>query len=136
MDWEALRQRNPKLYEVAHERVTEKEFSGEWVHTTDHGIYCCAVCGAPLFSSEAKFDHENGWPAFTSPREDSAITLVHEHEYGTETIEVECAHCHAYVGRLFCRETQDGGKICDRFCINSVSLIFRSTPPHTPQETP
>lgn len=124
MDWESLRQRNPKLYEVAHERGTEKEFSGAYVHTTDRGVYCCTICGVRLFSSEMKFDHGNGWPAFTSPIHDQVIHLVEEHEYGSTTVEVECAHCHAYIGRLFCRETQDGGKICDRFCINSISLTF------------
>ncbi len=124
MDWDALKQRNPKLYEVAHERGTEKEFSGSYVHTTDRGVYCCAVCGAPLFSSVTKFEH-GGWPAFTSPIAEHAVHLVEEHEYGTTMVEVECANCHAFIGRLFCRETQDGGKICDRYSINSISLVLR-----------
>ncbi len=124
MDWDTLKKRDQKLYRIARERVTEKEFSGAYIHTTDRGVYCCAVCGKPLFSSEAKFDSGNGWPAFTHPISEKKVTLITEREYGTEMIEVECAECHAYIGRLFCREIQDGGKICDRYNINSTSLTF------------
>lgn len=125
MDWDALKQRDPKLYAIAHQRSMEREFSGAYLHTTDSGVYLCALCKSPLFSSEAKFDFGSGWPSFVSPLRDGAVRLVSEHEYGTEVIEVECASCKAFIGRLFCRETQSGGKICDRYCINSVSLDFK-----------
>lgn len=62
-----LKKENPELYRIAREGGTEPAFTGEYVHTEEDGMYHCAVCGAPLFSSETKFDSGSGWPSFTQP---------------------------------------------------------------------
>jgi peptide methionine sulfoxide reductase MsrB len=64
---EELKEENPELYRVAREGATEAPFAGEYVHEKTDGMYHCAVCGAPLFSSDAKFDSDSGWPSFTQP---------------------------------------------------------------------
>lgn len=122
MDWEALKQRDPKLYHVAHDRCTEPEFSGAYVQTKDRGTYCCAVCELPLFSSKTKFESGSGWPSFTKPVKRSAIVLKKNEEYGTRSIEVECARCGSYIGRVFPDGPKKFGRVSDRYCINSVSL--------------
>ena len=72
---EQLREENPELYKVAREGGTEPAFTGEYVNTKDDGMYHCAVCDAPLFTSDTKFDIGSGWPSFTDPVVKDAVTL-------------------------------------------------------------
>lgn len=125
MDWDLLKDRNPALYHVAHEGGTEPEHSGTYVHTTDSGIYHCAVCGTPLFSSETKFDSGTGWPSFTQPLTPETLVLEKDEEYGMCNTDVRCASCDAHLGRLFSDEREAHGKVCDRYSINSISLVLQ-----------
>lgn len=125
MDWDILRERNPELYHVAHEGGTEPEHSGKYIHTTDVGVYHCAVCAAPLFSSETKFESETGWPSFTHPLTPETLTLEEDAEYGMCNTDVRCRTCDAHLGRLFSDEREENGKVCDRYSINSISLVFQ-----------
>ncbi|MEM9336867.1 MAG: peptide-methionine (R)-S-oxide reductase MsrB [Patescibacteria group bacterium] len=122
-----LKQENPELFRVAREGGTEAPFVGEYVNTKDDGMYHCAVCDAPLFSSETKFDSKSGWPSFTDPAHEGAVTLHEDTSHGMRRVEVRCANCDAHLGHVF----PDGpkkatGGVCDRFCINSVSLELKN----------
>ncbi|HVS29520.1 MAG TPA: peptide-methionine (R)-S-oxide reductase, partial [Solirubrobacteraceae bacterium] len=66
-------QLTPEQYEVLRKQGTEPAFSGEYVHTKEDGTYRCAACGAPLFSSDTKFDSGTGWPSFTEPANAEAV---------------------------------------------------------------
>ncbi len=67
MNDDILKKENPELYRIAREGGTEPAFTGEYVNTKEDGMYHCAVCSAPLFSSDTKFDSGSGWPSFTQP---------------------------------------------------------------------
>ena len=125
MDWDALKERDPELYHIAHDGNTEAEFSGKHVYTTDTGVYLCAVCGAELFSSTAKFDSGKGWPSFTQPIQRNAVILKKETEYGMHSIEARCAKCDAHLGRVFPDGPKKLWRTQDRYSLNSVSLVFR-----------
>ena len=133
MNGDALKERDPELYRIAHEGGTEPIHSGKYEHTTDVGIYRCAVCNAPLFPSRTKYDSGSGWPAFTAPLDTSAVTLITEEEYGVKSIDVRCAECDAHLGHVFPDGPEKNGKPTDRYCINSISLIFYKAP-ETPHE--
>lgn len=121
-----LKEENPELYRVAREGGTEPAFTGEYVHTKEDGMYHCAVCGVPLFSSETKFDSGTGWPSFTDPALKDAVTLIDDTSHGMRRTEVRCAHCAAHLGHVFPDGPKVGNKTCDRYCINSISLDLRN----------
>lgn len=122
---EELRKENPELYRIARESATEAPFKGKYVETKDNGMYHCAVCDAPLFSSSTKFDSKSGWPSFTDPINREAVILREDTSGGMSRVEVLCKNCGAHLGHVFPDGPEKEGKTCDRFCINSVSLELK-----------
>ena len=108
----------PEQYAVLRERGTEAPFTGEYVHEKADGTYACVACGAPLFSSDAKFDSGTGWPSF-----DQALTgAIETHTdatHGMHRTEITCARCGSHLGHVFDDGPTPTGK---RYCINSVCL--------------
>lgn len=123
---EQLQKENPELYKVAREGGTERPFSGKYVNEKADGMYHCAVCDAPLFSADTKFDSKSGWPSFTDPVNREAVTLHDDTSHGMRRTEVRCKHCDAHLGHVFPDGPKKDGKTCDRYCINSVSLELKN----------
>ena len=124
---EQLRTENPELHRVAREGGTERPFAGKYVSEKTAGMYHCAVCDAPLFPSDTKFDSGTGWPSFTDPVVKEAVILHQDDSHGMLRTEVRCAKCGAHLGHLFPDGPKQNGKTCDRYCINSVSLELKQT---------
>lgn len=122
---EELKKGDPLLYKVAKERGTETPFTGAYLNEKSHGMYHCAVCGAALFSSDTKFDSKTGWPSFTDPVFSGAVSLIEDNSHGMHRTEVVCASCKAHLGHVFSDGPEREGKVCDRYCINSVSLELK-----------
>jgi peptide-methionine (R)-S-oxide reductase len=108
----------PEQYDVLRRKGTERPFVGGYVNTKDDGVYCCAACGAELFSSETKFDSGTGWPSFTDPAVRENVKLHEDRTLFMRRTEVTCATCGGHLGHVF----NDGPNGCDRYCINSVAL--------------
>lgn len=122
---EQLRKDNPELYSVARENGTERAFAGKYVNEKLDGMYHCAVCNAPLFSSDTKFDSKSGWPSFTDPINKESVLLIHDSSHGMSRTEVRCKNCDAHLGHVFPDGPKEGAKTCDRYCINSISLELK-----------
>ena len=54
----------PEQYRALRQKGTEAPFTGKLLHEERDGMFKCAACGNPLFSSNAKFDSGSGWPSF------------------------------------------------------------------------
>lgn len=120
-----IKAENPLLYKVAKEGGTEAPYVGKYVDEKSEGMYHCAVCGAPLFSSNTKFDSNSGWPSFTDPAFKDAVVLQEDTTLGMRRTEVKCATCDAHLGHVFPDGPKRNDKTCDRYCINSVSLELK-----------
>ena len=114
----------PEQFDVLRNKGTERPFSGEYVHTKDDGIYRCAACEAPLFSSDTKFDSGTGWPSFTDPAVAENVVLHEDNSLFMRRTEVTCANCGGHLGHVF----DDGPQGADRYCINSAALNLDTKP--------
>src|SRR5581483_5769674 len=107
-------------YAVLRQSATEPAFTGVYTDTEDPGVYKCAACGAPLFSSKTKYHSGSGWPSFTEPVDPQNVELVPDHSHGMVRTEVRCSRCGGHLGHVFEDGPVDAGGL--RYCINSVSL--------------
>jgi len=111
----------PEQYEVIRKKGTEAPLSGKFYKNFESGMYECAACGNPLFSSDTKFDSDCGWPSFDRSLEGN-VELHTDDSLGMQRTEVVCKKCGGHLGHLF----NDGPtKTGFRYCINSISLNFK-----------
>jgi peptide-methionine (R)-S-oxide reductase len=111
----------PEQYQVLRQAGTERAFTGEYDQNKAPGMYKCAGCGAPLFSSETKYNSGSGWPSYTAPVEPQAVDEHRDLAHGMVRTEVRCARCEGHLGHVF----PDGpGPQGLRYCINSAALDF------------
>ena len=111
-------------FQVLRKKGTEPAFTGKYWNNHEKGIYKCAGCGKPLFSSDKKFDSGTGWPSFGAPITEDKVALETENSLGMQRTEVLCSQCGGHLGHVF----DDGPKPTGRrFCINSVALQFKET---------
>ena len=100
---------------------TEAPFCGGLLGQKHPGVYCCRLCGLPLFRQATKFESGTGWPSFYAPFDEAHVTAVRDSSHGMVRIETRCARCDSHQGHVF----PDGPPPTRlRYCINSVSLAF------------
>ena len=122
-EWRA--QLTPQQYEILREEGTERPWTSPLLKEHRKGIFACAGCDLPLFSSETKFDSGTGWPSFFKPL-DNAVGTRQDETYGMVRTEVHCRRCGGHLGHVF----DDGPKPTGlRYCMDGLSLVFHPANP-------
>ena len=107
-------------YHVLREAGTERPFSSPLDKEKRAGVYSCAGCALPLFSSSTKFNSGTGWPSFWQPL-DKAVDEAEDTTFGMRRVEVLCRRCGGHLGHVF----DDGPKPTGlRYCMNGLALNF------------
>jgi methionine-R-sulfoxide reductase len=120
-EWRA--QLGDDAYKVLRSQSTERPFCGLLLNNKAEGIYSCAACDLPLFTSRHKFESGTGWPSFNEPFAKENVAEERDLSWGQVRTEIHCARCGGHLGHVF----EDGPKPTGlRYCLNSVSLAFRS----------
>ncbi len=108
-------------YNVLRDEGTERSGTSALNAEKRAGIFACAGCDLPLFSSEAKYESGTGWPSFFD-------AIPHHVETKTDfkmiypRKEYHCARCGGHQGHIF----KDGPAPTGlRYCNNGIALTFK-----------
>ncbi|HWK45644.1 MAG TPA: peptide-methionine (R)-S-oxide reductase MsrB [Stellaceae bacterium] len=119
-EWRA--ELTPEQFRVLRQHGTERAGTSPLDKIYEPGTYECAGCGAPLFTSETKFDSHCGWPSFFAPIEGAVATST-DYVLAYPRTEVHCSQCGGHLGHVFPDGPAPTG---ERFCMNGVAMAFKA----------
>jgi peptide-methionine (R)-S-oxide reductase len=120
-DAEWKKRLSPAAYQTLRHEDTERPGSSLLVGEHRKGLFFCAGCALPLFSSMTKFESGTGWPSFWQPLP-NAVATKSDFLIGDTRTEVHCRRCGGHLGHVFDDGPKPTGK---RYCMNGVALTFK-----------
>lgn len=121
-DAQLRRQLTTLQYRVTQLDATERAGTSPLDDNYADGIYVDVVSGEALFSSRDKFDSGTGWPSFTRPISETAVTEHRDRSLGVLRIEIRSARADSHLGHVFGDGPRDRGGL--RYCMNGAALRF------------
>jgi peptide-methionine (R)-S-oxide reductase len=119
-DTEWKKRLSPTAYGVLRHEGTERAGTSPLDREKRPGVFVCAGCNLPLFSSEMKFDSGTGWPSFFTTIPGAFGTSV-DRQMFMERTEYHCVRCGGHHGHVFDDGPEPTGL---RYCNNGVALRF------------
>jgi len=101
---------------------TEPPFKNKYWDNKAEGIYVDIIDGTPLYSSTDKYRSGTGWPSFTKPISENAVTEHEDNSLFAKRIEIKSASTDSHLGHVFPDGPKEAGGL--RYCMNSASLRF------------
>jgi peptide-methionine (R)-S-oxide reductase len=110
----------PAQFAVLRDEGTERPGSSPLNNEKRAGVFVCAGCSLPLFTSRMKYESGTGWPSFFTSIPGHFATKEDRKLFSLRT-EYHCARCGGHHGHLF----DDGpAPTRERWCNNGVALRF------------
>ena len=111
---------SPMAFDVLREEGTERPGSSPLDNEKRRGVFVCAGCDLPLFTSAMKYDSGTGWPSFFT-HIPGAFGTKKDFKLIWPRTEYHCARCGGHQGHVF----EDGPRPTgERWCNNGVALKF------------
>ena len=108
-------------YYILREAGTERPFTSPLNKEKRKGIFACAGCDLPLYSSDTKYDSGTGWPSFFRALPNALIEKS-DRSFMMVRTETLCRRCGGHLGHVF----DDGPKPTGlRYCMNGIALSFK-----------
>jgi peptide-methionine (R)-S-oxide reductase len=107
-------------FSVLREEGTERPGSSPLNGEKRPGVFGCAGCGLPVFTSEMKYESGTGWPSFFTAIPGAFETSA-DYKLIWPRTEYHCARCGGHHGHVFDDGPRPTGK---RWCNNGVALKF------------
>lgn len=111
----------PAQFHILREEGTERPFSSPLNNEKRAGVFHCAACDLPLYSSETKYESGTGWPSFWKPLDNAAGTREDRSFIFSVRTEVHCRRCGGHLGHVFDDGPRPTGK---RYCMNGDAMTF------------
>jgi peptide-methionine (R)-S-oxide reductase len=105
---------------VLREESTERAGTSALNEEKRAGVFVCAGCGLPLFTSEMKYESGTGWPSFFTSIP-GAFETKKDYFLIYPRTEYHCIRCGGHHGHLFDDGPPPTGQ---RWCNNGVALRF------------
>lgn len=110
----------PEQFNVLRKHGTERAGTSSLDKIYTDGVFACAGCGLPVFTSKTKYDSGTGWPSFYEPISGAIGTSVDRTLFMTRT-EIHCHRCGGHLGHVFNDGPPPTGQ---RYCMNGVAMKF------------
>lgn len=110
----------PAQYDILRDQGTEYPFTSALLNEHRAGVFNCAGCALPAFSSKTKFDSGTGWPSFWAPLPNAVLTASDD-SVGMDRTEVHCRRCGSHLGHVFADGPPPTGL---RYCMDGLALTF------------
>ena len=110
----------PEQYYILREEGTERAGTSPLNNEKRAGVFVCAGCSLPLFTSAMKYESGTGWPSFFTTIPD-VFGTKRDFKLFLPRTEYHCVRCGGHHGHVF----EDGPKPTGlRYCNNGVALRF------------
>jgi peptide-methionine (R)-S-oxide reductase len=117
-EWRA--QLTPMQYQILREEGTERPGTSPLLNEHRKGVFACAGCDLPLFSSDTKYESGTGWPSFYQPLA-NAVGKREDRSFGIVRTEIHCRRCGGHLGHVF----DDGPRPTGlRYCMDGFAMVF------------